>query len=184
MRLTRAVAHEGQGEEPVLPWTLDENRDLGATRLGFTPGAARARKLIFGLRRFTGRLSEAPDPPPALRGSSPRPTKYTTRAWSKTAEMASLYPLLLFKILYAASHASVRPTADEASVSARVGDVSDSDDENSTSTAATSDRSAEAPEDASAPGSTRTADATPSRSVPMRNRRIVMCARDARFIGR
>ena len=63
MRLTRAVAHEGQGEEPVLPWTLDENRDLGATRLGFTPGAARARKLIFGLRRFTGRLSEAPDPP-------------------------------------------------------------------------------------------------------------------------
>ena len=53
----------------------------------------------------------------------------TTRAWSKTAEMASLYPLLLFKILYAASHASVRPTADEASVSARVGDVSDSDDE-------------------------------------------------------
>lgn len=90
MRLTRAVAHEGQGEEPVLPWTLDENRDLGATRLGFTPGAARARKLIFGLRRFTGRLSEAPDPPPALRGSSPRPTKYTTRAWSKVARRARL----------------------------------------------------------------------------------------------
>jgi hypothetical protein len=85
MCLARAVAHEGQGEEPVLPWTLDENRDLGATRLGFTPGAARARKLIFGPRRFTGRLSEAPDPPPALRGSSPRPTKYTTRAWSKVA---------------------------------------------------------------------------------------------------
>lgn len=85
MCLARAVAHEGQGEEPVLPWTLDENRDLGATRLGFTPGAARARKLIFGPRRFTGRLSEAPDPPPALRGSSPRPKKYTTRAWSKVA---------------------------------------------------------------------------------------------------
>ena len=85
MCLARTVAHEGQGEEPVLPWTLDENRDLGATRLGFTPGAARARKLIFGPRRFTGRLSEAPDPPPALRGSSPRPTKYTTRAWSKVA---------------------------------------------------------------------------------------------------
>jgi hypothetical protein len=88
MCLARAVAHEGQGEEPVLPWTLDENRDLGATRLGFTPGAARARKLIFGPRRFTGRLSEAPDPPPALRGSSPRPTKYTTRAWSKVARRA------------------------------------------------------------------------------------------------
>ena len=85
MRLARAIAHEGQGEEPVLPWTLDENRDLGATRLGFTPGAARARKLIFGPRRFTGRLFEATDPPPALRGSSPRPTKYTTRAWSKVA---------------------------------------------------------------------------------------------------
>ena len=90
MCLARAVAHEGQGEEPVLPWTLDENRDLGATRLGFTPGAARARKLIFGPRRFTGRLSEAPDPPPALRGSSPRPTKYTTRAWSKVARRARL----------------------------------------------------------------------------------------------
>ena len=95
MRLTRAVAHEGQGEEPVLPWTLDENRDLGATRLGFTPGAARARKLIFGLDAAPAASPGRLIPPPSR--EPPRPTKYTTPGRRSHDVRASRAAMALFE---------------------------------------------------------------------------------------